>query len=122
MSVFNNSLSIDINFGDGEPILAEFRKPVTDGNWHTLTIFHDRRNITIYLDEEKFKYTLTGPNTFLYIDPDVYFGGGGLNLKNRNGLKSFNNFVGCMEEVYFNTKSILLELVQNNHQVHTHVI
>ncbi|XP_021943509.1 contactin-associated protein-like 5 isoform X2 [Folsomia candida] len=120
VSVFNNSLLVDIDFGDDEPIVVKFTTRVTDGKWHTLTILHEEIDIAVHLDKTVQKFTLTGPNRYLYIDPDVYLGGGGLNLKHRNGLKSFNNFVGCLEEAYFNTKSILFELRQHSHQAQHH--
>lgn len=88
-SIYNQSVYIDINFGDGDPIKTQFNKRVTNGKWHTLTIFHNGKNVTIQLDHHSESHELTGSHHHLYVDPDVYVGGGGPILKKRDGKYAF---------------------------------
>ncbi|CAL8122090.1 unnamed protein product [Orchesella dallaii] len=122
VSIINGSVYVDIDFGNDDPISRHLKGRVTDSRMHILTIIHQGKNVTIQLDNKIEQHVLTGPNFHLHINPDVYIGGGGPTLKNRKltGLMSSNNFVGCLQEVYFNTKAILYELQQNNLQARHH--
>jgi len=118
-SITNHSVYAEIDFGDGDNKIEAHMdaRTVTDGKWHTLTIFHMGNNVTVQLDHHSKSFLVNGSHQHLYVDPDIYIGGGGPILKNREGLKSSNNFVGCLQEVYFNSKSILYELQETNHMV-----
>jgi len=85
-SIVHNRVMVDIDFGDGDSFQKEITTPVTDGQWHTLTIFHLATNVTVFLDKEQYTFTLKGNNQYLYIHPDIYVGGGGPILKNREGI------------------------------------
>jgi hypothetical protein len=87
-SISNQSIYIDVDFGDEEPIQVQMNKKVTDGKWHTLTVFHYGKNITVQLDHHVKSFEAVGAHHHLYVDPDVYVGGGGPILKNREGAVS----------------------------------
>ena len=44
--------------------------------WHTLTILHYNRTVTVYLDGQEFTRDIKGPILHLGLDPKVFIGGG----------------------------------------------
>ena len=81
-------LYLSLDFGDErvEPISLQMGQNVVDGQWHVLTIAHQGKHVTITLDSAEKKLEIEGNHHHLYIDPDIYIGGGGPRLKNRQGL------------------------------------
>ncbi|XP_050531839.1 axotactin isoform X2 [Daktulosphaira vitifoliae] len=116
-SIYNGSVLVEIELGDGEPIVATLGNNTNSNQWNNLTILHKDNNVDIIFNEEIISYTLAGVKNYLYIDPEIYFGGGP-SLSNKPGLKSHNNFVGSLKYVFFNDISILYELKKGNPKVH----
>jgi hypothetical protein len=116
-SIYNNSVYIELDFGDGR--MSQILGQIDDfelNQWNNLTIFHDHDKIHLILNEEKISLNITG-YPMLYIDPEIYIGGGP-ELQKKTGLKSRNNFAGCIKYVFFNDISIIYELNKNNPKVH----
>ncbi|XP_050508450.1 axotactin [Diabrotica virgifera virgifera] len=116
-SIYNNSVFVEVSFGE-DPLVkvlgqtTEFKLY----QWNNLTIFHEYDKIHLILNEERVTINITGIPV-LYIDPEIYIGGGP-ELQKKQGLKSTNNFVGSLKYVFYNDISIIYELHKNNPKVH----
>lgn len=116
-SIMNNSVFIVIDYGEG-PLVTNLGNTPTFKlyQWNNLTIFHEYNKLHLILNEERVTYNLSG-NPVLYIDPEIYIGGGP-ELQKKTGLRSTNNFVGSLKYVFYNDISIIYELNKNNPKVH----
>ncbi|XP_065161032.1 axotactin-like isoform X1 [Atheta coriaria] len=114
-SIYNNSVYIEVDFGDG-PMSTVLGVAANFSEWNNLTIFHEYDRVHLVLNEEKVTLDLTG-NSLLYIDPEIYIGGGP-ELQKKKGLLSKNNFAGCFKYVFYNDVSIIYELKKANPKVH----
>lgn len=116
-SIYNNSVYIELDFGNQR--MTQILGKNSDfqlNQWNNLTIFHYHDKILLSLNEEKVLLDING-SPMLYIDPEIYIGGGP-ELQKKTGLKSRNNFAGCLKYVFFNDISIIYELNKNNPKVH----
>lgn len=105
-----------MDFGEG--VLSDYIGHYINSNhWNNLTINHVNKTVTVTLDEYVKEFEIPGSSYHLYIDPEIYIGGGP-KLKDKNGLKSHNNFAGSLKYVFFNDISILYELKKGNPKVH----
>ncbi|XP_030746121.1 contactin-associated protein-like 5 isoform X2 [Sitophilus oryzae] len=117
-SIYNRSVYIVMDFGENNPVTIRL------GNtpdfklkeWNNLTIFHEHEKVHLILNDEIKTINITG-KPLLYIDPEIYIGGGP-ELQKKIGLKSSNNFVGSLKYVFYNDISIIYELHKNNPKVH----
>lgn len=105
-----------MDFGDG-PIQCYIGYQVNSNHWNNLTIYHHYNTVRISLDEEVILFDIPGQSHHLYIDPEIYIGGGP-ELHKRKGLLSDNNFAGNLKYVFYNDISILYELTKGNPKVH----
>lgn len=100
VSIVNGSVYVDVDFGNGEDdVMTLVMGKVTDSQVHQLTILHQGKNVTVQLDGQIEKHVLSGPNYHLYINPDVYIGGGGPSLKNRKGNRTLAKFFEFFSEL-----------------------
>ncbi|XP_063382672.1 axotactin isoform X1 [Cydia fagiglandana] len=116
LSVHQRKVAFQIDLGDG-PIDDYIGHNVNDNQWHNLTVTLHEKILVVYLDGVIETYETPGEAKFVYIDPEIYLGGGP-DLHKMKGLKSFNNFAGNLKYVYYNDVSILYVLKQNNPKVH----
>ncbi|XP_017768097.1 PREDICTED: uncharacterized protein LOC108556443 [Nicrophorus vespilloides] len=114
-SIYNNSVYIEIDFGD-EPINTILGKSNNFTEWNNLTIFHEHERIHLVLNDELVTINISR-NPLLYIDPEIYIGGGP-ELQKKKGLWSRNNFAGSIKYVFYNDISIIYELKKMNPKVH----
>ncbi|KAJ8981076.1 hypothetical protein NQ317_007213 [Molorchus minor] len=116
-SIFNNTVFVEVNFGE-EPVLTILGQTPDFKlyQWNNLTIFHENDRIHLILNDEKVTMNISG-NHLLYIDPEIYIGGGP-ELQKKTGLKSTNDFVGSLKYIFYNDISIIYELNKNNPKVH----
>ncbi|KAG5872607.1 hypothetical protein JTB14_002128 [Gonioctena quinquepunctata] len=116
-SIYNNTVFIEVDFG-GDPLLTILGQTPDFKlyQWNNLTIFHEYDKLHLILNNEKVTVNITGI-PLLYIDPEIYIGGGP-ELQKKTGLKSINNFVGSLKYVFYNDISIIYELNKNNPKVH----
>lgn len=114
-SIYNNSVYIEMDFGD-EPFLAILGQNADFKEWNNLTIFHEYERVHLSLNNERITLNITG-NSCVYIDPEIYIGGGP-ELQKKKGLWSHNNFAGCIKYVFYNDISIIYELKKLNPKVH----
>ncbi|XP_063236083.1 axotactin isoform X2 [Bacillus rossius redtenbacheri] len=117
-SIRNESVFVELDLGDG-PVSVTIGRSVSDNHWHNLTVLQQHGNVTVVLDKEWETVELPGPGQHLYLDPEVYFGGG-RDMHSKRGLVSSNNFAGCMKYVFFNDVSVLYELKRGGPQVLYH--
>ncbi|XP_073968823.1 axotactin isoform X3 [Rhodnius prolixus] len=117
ISLVNRSVLVDVDLGGGSLMARMGGAPVTDSHWHNLTLVHRSYNVSVYLDDKYRLLRLPGTSKHLYIDPEIYIGGGP-ELDKKAGLRSFNNFVGSLKYVFYNDVSILYELNKTNPKVH----
>ncbi|ENN70546.1 hypothetical protein YQE_12721, partial [Dendroctonus ponderosae] len=117
-SVFNGSVHIVMDFGENSPVTIVLGQTPDFKlhEWNNLTIFHEHEKIHLILNDEIKSLNITG-KPLLYIDPEIYIGGGP-ELQKKTGLKSKNNFVGSLKYVFYNDISIIYELNKNNPKVH----
>lgn len=114
-SIVNGSVVVEVDLG-GDAVVTWLGQMVTQNEWHNLTISHNHFQVTVSLDDEAKVLELTG-QPHLYIDPEIYIGGGP-ELQKKDGLKSHNSYVGSLKYVFFNDVSILYELKKGNPKVH----
>lgn len=114
-SIYNNSIYIELKFGE-DPINVTLGKDADLTKWNNLTIFHEYERVHLILNEDKISLNISG-NSLLYIDPEIYVGGGP-ELQKKRGLWSRNNFAGCIKYVFYNEISIIYELKKMNPKVH----
>jgi hypothetical protein len=75
VSILNNTVHVEIDFGDGA-VSTTIGQGVTSNYWNNFTIAHHRSVISVHLNHESEKLELPGPHYHLYIDPEIYIGGG----------------------------------------------
>ncbi|XP_039285766.1 contactin-associated protein-like 5 [Nilaparvata lugens] len=119
VSIVNGSVLVHVDMGDeSAATVSQLGTAVSNNSWHNLTILHSHDQLLVSLDDDVRLLDLgEGQLQHLYIDPEIYIGGGP-ELHKRKGLQSHNNFVGSLKYVYFNDVSILYELKKNNPKVH----
>uniref|UniRef100_A0A8D8Y5X7 Contactin-associated protein-like 2 n=1 Tax=Cacopsylla melanoneura TaxID=428564 RepID=A0A8D8Y5X7_9HEMI len=120
VSLVNQSVVIELDLGTGAPpTLRKLGNNVTNDKWYNLTITHNDNVVNISLDDLKTSvhYSNNGSAIHLYIDPEIYIGGGP-ELNKKKGLKSHNSFVGSLKYVFYNDISILAELARRSPRVH----
>lgn len=105
-----------MDFGDG-PLSCYVGYQVNSNHWNNLTIFHNYKVVQVSLDQEVKTFEIPGSSHHLYIDPEIYIGGGP-ELNKKKGLLSDNNFIGSFEYIFYNDVSILYELKKGNPKVH----
>lgn len=116
-SIKNNSVYIEMDFGDGAIMTSTLGTDLTSHYWHNLTILHRGNEVLLILDDQmKILDTPNGISNLLF-DPEIYFGGGP-DLNKKKGLSSNNNFAGSFKYVFYNDVSILYELKKGNTKVH----
>ncbi|XP_046663141.1 neurexin-4 isoform X3 [Homalodisca vitripennis] len=115
-AITNGSVTVEVDLG-GDPVVVRLGKTVNDNLWHNLTLSHHHNNVTVHLDQVARVIQIQNGQPHLYIDPEIYIGGGP-DLQQKKGLASHNNFVGSLKYVYFNEISILYELKKGNPKVH----
>uniref|UniRef100_A0A1B6DJE8 Laminin G domain-containing protein n=1 Tax=Clastoptera arizonana TaxID=38151 RepID=A0A1B6DJE8_9HEMI len=115
-AIVNGTVIVEIDLG-GKAIVSSLGEKVTSNTWYNFTISHNQNTIIISLNDEVKELELVDSQHYLYIDPEIYFGGGP-DLYNKAGLKSHNPFVGSLKYVFFNDISILYELKKGNPKVH----
>lgn len=107
ISLYGGKLHFEINFGDG-PLNATIGYTLNDEMWHTFTVYHHGKNVSLHLDSEwHSSLTAPGPHHHLYLDPEISIGAAPTSA---HGLKSHEKFIGCLRSFYFNDKSVLYEL------------
>lgn len=114
-SICNGSVYVELDFG-GEVMTAVLGRHANLTAWHNLTIFHESDRVHLSLNQERLTLRIR-ENAFLYIDPEIYLGGGP-ELQKKRGLISRNNFAGCLKYVFYNDISIIYELRKLNPKVH----
>lgn len=112
----NDTVHIEVDFGDGA-VSMTIGQGLISNHWNNFTIAHHHNKIAVHLNDDSKELKLPGPNYYLYIDPEIYIGGGP-ELQRKKGLMSHNNFVGCLKYAFFNDISILYELKKGNPKVH----
>ncbi|KAL0270939.1 UNVERIFIED_CONTAM: hypothetical protein PYX00_008205 [Menopon gallinae] len=115
-SIKNGTVVLDIDFGDGA-IVTTLGRDVNRNHWNNLTIFHNEQEVLVSLNDEAKLLDAPGNLYHLYIDPEIYIGGGP-ELAKKEGLVSNNNFAGSLKYVFFNGISIIYELKKGNPKVH----
>lgn len=96
-------------------ISIELDRNRTDG-WHNLTLVHKGTLMYVHLDS---KTKSKDVKNYLNLDPHVYFGGG-QNFVKTKGLKVTQNFIGCLQNIYFNDVSVLYDLKHGNGSTQYH--
>ncbi|XP_059351285.1 axotactin-like isoform X3 [Daphnia carinata] len=115
----NSSLYVEVDFGDG-PHGVHLGEDLTTGVWNNFTLVHNGNVLNFILNGREHKMIVQGSRYYLRFDPHIFVGGDRKPLG--LGLRSSNNFVGCLSEVYFNDVSILQKLRTNSPHVLYHSI
>ncbi|XP_046452961.1 uncharacterized protein LOC124200702 isoform X3 [Daphnia pulex] len=107
----NSSLYVEVDFGDG-PHGVHLGEDLTTGVWNNFTLIHNGNTLDFILNGRGQRMLVHGSRYYLRFDPHIFVGGDRKPLG--LGLRSSNNFVGCLSEVYFNDVSILQKLRTNS--------
>ncbi|XP_023314023.1 uncharacterized protein LOC106648034 isoform X2 [Trichogramma pretiosum] len=116
-SIVNGSVAVELDFGHNAKLSTTLGHHVTMNYWNNLTIFHNVSVVYVSLNGDVKILDVPGDNFNMYIDPEIYIGGGP-ELHKKQGLVSTNNFAGSLKYVFFNDKSIIYELKRSNPMVH----
>lgn len=81
---------LDIDFGDGA-VISTLGNNVNKNYWNNLTIFHKGQEVLVSLNDEVKLLDAPGTLHHLYIDPEIYIGGGP-ELAKKNGAFNKNDF------------------------------
>jgi len=115
----NSSLYVEVDFGDG-PHGIHLGHDLTTGKWNNFTLIHEGAVLDFLLNGDGVRMVVEGPRHHFRFDPHIFVGGDRKPLG--LGLRSSNNFVGCMSEFYFNDVSIFYQLRMNSPQALYHSI
>ena len=74
-SIKNGTVYVEVDFGDGA-VATSIGTDIIQNFWNNLTITHHQNVIGIHLNQDSEELELPGPNYHLYIDPEIYIGGG----------------------------------------------
>jgi hypothetical protein len=75
VSLLNDTVHVEIDFGDGM-VSTRIGQGLISNYWNNFTIAHHQSVISVHLNHESEELELPGPNYHLYIDPEIYIGGG----------------------------------------------
>ncbi len=75
-----------------------------DNLFHDVVISRDRRDIIMSVDRLISRDVIPGEFTRLNLDQTLYIGGGPLIV---GGHSHFDNFTGCIENMYFNHTKVI---------------
>ncbi|KFO32116.1 Chondroitin sulfate proteoglycan 4 [Fukomys damarensis] len=111
IELLSGNLWVRVNLGTGEQVLfPEQRLRVDDLVWHLVDLHYIKDNVFLVIDKyyETAGQTAGGMHNFNF-QHGIYIGGhGGLNVPYLDG--KVPNFRGCMEDVVFNGREILMSL------------
>lgn len=103
-------LLLSINLGSNEYGLIQGVTSVTigslldDDHWHSVAIERYRRNVNFTLDNHIHSFRTNGEFDHLDLDHEIVFGG--LPVSAKPNFGGMDNFVGCMEAIFYNGDNI----------------
>lgn len=71
----NDSVVVEVDLGNNA-VVTWLGQSVTGNTWHNLTISHNHYTLSLSLDSETKVLELVDSQQYLYIDPEIYIGGG----------------------------------------------
>ena len=75
VSLLNGTVHVEVDFGVGV-VSTTIGQGLLSNHWNNFTIAHRHSRIIVHLNDESKELQLPGPNYYLYIDPEIYIGGG----------------------------------------------
>ncbi|XP_070555549.1 axotactin-like [Ptychodera flava] len=115
ISLINGRLNVSFDFGDEVYRLIDGSK-LNDDSWHTVTVEHEEREVSLTLDGNTQSVDITGENYHLFMNPILYFGGG-INMGRNQGLPTGKNFVGCMKNVHVGSINVFELFLKDDKRV-----
>lgn len=110
VSIHNGTVVVEVDLGDNGPIDVNLGENVNCNKWFNLTILHNSNVINVSLNEIQKTIYIKGTMNYIYIDPEIYIGGGPeLHKKKGNPHNSFLRNVSyimpfrCSGVLYFCT-------------------
>ncbi|XP_072219814.1 contactin-associated protein-like 2b [Leuresthes tenuis] len=103
-------LQLSINLGSSQYGSIQGHTSVTSGSlldddhWHSVVIERYRRNVNFSVDHHTQQFRTNGEFDHLDLDYEIGFGGLPISAKQSSGGKE--NFVGCMEGIFYNGENI----------------
>ncbi|KAM4551352.1 contactin-associated protein-like 2b [Odontesthes bonariensis] len=103
-------LQLSINLGSSQYGSIQGHTSVTSGSlldddhWHSVVIERYRRNVNFSVDHHTQQFRTNGEFDHLDLDYEIGFGGLPISPKQSSGGKE--NFVGCMEGIFYNGENI----------------
>ncbi|XP_027627858.1 chondroitin sulfate proteoglycan 4 [Tupaia chinensis] len=110
VELLSGTLRVRVNLGAGEQVLlSDPRLRVDDLVWHLVEFYYVKDNISLVVDKYYKATSHMAGGRHLLSFHGIYIGGhAGLNVPSLNG--ELLNFRGCMEDVIFNQREILMSL------------
>lgn len=90
---------MEIDLGDDGPLNTTLGEYVNSNTWFNLTISHRHNVINVTLNELTKMLRIKGSTNYLYIDPEIYIGGGP-ELHKKKGELEIHNVVGIIRKIY----------------------
>ncbi|KAM9253244.1 chondroitin sulfate proteoglycan 4-like [Dugong dugon] len=111
IELLSGNLQVRVNFGAGDQVLLfEQRLHMNDLTWHSVELYYVKDKISLIIDKHYETASLIAIGAHnLNFQHGIYVGGlGGLDVPYLDGKPL--NFRGCMEDVVFNQREILISL------------
>lgn len=75
-SIHNGTVIVEVDLGDSGPMDINLGEKVNCNKWFNLTILHNGNVINVSLNEIHKTIYIKGSMNYIYIDPEIYIGGG----------------------------------------------
>ncbi|KAL1514303.1 hypothetical protein ABEB36_003581 [Hypothenemus hampei] len=103
----DNRMLLNIDLGSNMVTSLSVGSLLDDNIWHDVVISRNRRDILFSVDRVVVQERIKGEFTRLNLNRDFYVGG----VSNiQEGLVVGQNYTGCIENLYFNSSNVILEV------------
>ena len=104
LQLVENRLLLNINLGHKEETSMALGSLLDDNLFHEVMISRERRDVILSVDRVRTRDRIKGDFHKLNLDRDLYIGGV---PHVEEGLVVFENFTGCIENMYLNHSNVI---------------
>ncbi|XP_013878670.1 contactin-associated protein-like 5 [Austrofundulus limnaeus] len=123
LELHRGRLDLYLNLDDNRPRFSSRRVPVTvgslldDQHWHSVHIERFNKQVNLTVDSHTQHFQTKGEGHSLEVDYELSFGG--IPLPGKPGTFLRKNFLGCMENLYYNGNNIIDLAKRRKPQIHS---
>ena len=104
LQLVENRLLLNINLGHSEETSMALGSLLDDNLFHEIMISRERRDVVLSVDRVRIRDRIKGDFHKLNLDRTLYIGGV---PHVEEGLVIFENFTGCIENMYLNHSNVI---------------